>query len=319
MGEFANLVGDRGEEIVKYLFEELLGYSQYQEKIDIKCVDGENHHINPEKTKKSHGIDGFLYYKSPLEDSCLDIGIISSKYTTKKYPNSQLRPTFREYFKDLAWTLECFRNSEKKSDIESSVSGVETTKIYGVLFWLSNHQESFLEDTLPEISKSEFGGDSLIFDQIVYIDNARLSFLVSVLYPLRQKYGDKGYSFVYPLTGHNLLLEENKGFGYKFPIQFFSYDILPLRIEETIGNEKNITFYLACRKGFDAEDFNKIAGLAKTFNHLQATKRTIISFPDYNEVNHKNLVKQKLSSFLDEDFTDQIIVTGYNLDFRNFK
>ena len=311
MGEISKNIGERGEEIIEYLFKELLGYPHYSKGISINCINGEDHNPIIGKSKSTHGIDGLIYCKSPLIDNCLEIGIISSKFTNKPYPSTNTK--FKEHFKDLAWTIECFNNSPKRASIERKVDSVDKTEITGLLFWLSNDNDSFDKDTLEKYSKSQFSENELNFDKIIYIDNARIKFLTDFLEPIKDTFGVGNYSFIYPETGFNLLADKHKGFGSKFPLSFFSSDIIPLRIVE----KENVYLYLVCRKQYEKDDFAKIVGLAKTFNHLQATKKTFISFPNYNKVKHQSEIDEELASFIDEDFTKQIIVTSITPDFRN--
>ena len=313
MGEKSKNIGDRGEEIVEYLFKELLGYNQYRSNIPLNCNFNEEHSKKENSSRRTHGIDGLVSYKTPLVDDCLEIGVISSKFTNSQYPKSNLVSKFKEHFIDLGQTLECFKFSDLKSQIEESTSGVEKTQIIGVLFWLSNHQDSFKEDTTARVSKAKLGNLGLKFDKLIYVDNERINFIIDVLEPLKQLFGKENYSFVFPDTGLNLTPHSHYGFGQKFPLTFFAYDMLPIRIQYN----NDVIFYLACRKEFDTIDLKRIISLAKTFNHLQATSRTIISFANYNKLNHKDDVDSVLASFFDDDFVSQITIENYNNDFRN--
>lgn len=314
MGEKSKLLGEFGENIIEHLFKNYLGYPHYRSNISIDCSYEKDHSLKKDKERKTHGIDGLISYNSPLMDKTLEIGLISSKFTKKGYSNTP-RTKFRDFFKELAWTIQCFNHTDIKSDIESSSYNVENTAITGLLFWLTNSDES--KDIIDEISKAEFGGDGLKFEKILFIDDARIDFLISVIKPIRDKYSE--YDFVYPKTGFNNSPEFNESFGKKFPLDFFVYDLIPIRIiEETPLGGKGIYLYIACRKKFDPDELNRIIGLAKTFNHLEATSKTIISFPNYNYLDHNDIVKKQLSSFQDISFTSQIEVSNYNLDRRNF-
>lgn len=315
MGEKSKNIGERGEEIIEYLFTELLGYKHYRSGISIDCVNETEHALKKGSERTTHGIDGLVSYKTPLTDNCLEIGVISSKYTNKPYPNSALSNMFKSHFKDLAWTMECFQYSNHKSSIEANVTGVEKTEIVGILFWLSNNEESKNQDTTTEVSKVQLGGLGLKYDKIIYVDNARMDFLVNILEPIKVSVGRENYTFVYPNTGFNLRTDIHRGFGEKFPLPFFAYDIIPLRINK----DDTVILYLACRKKFDPDDLKKIIGLAKSFNHLQATTKTLIGFPNYNTSNNETTVKEILASILDDNFTSQIEVVNHNPDFRNLK
>lgn len=311
MGEYSKKIGDRGETIVSYIFKELLGFPHYRSNISIDCSFPTKHAKKEGDKRKTHGIDGLINHRSPLEDGRLDIEIISSKYTNESYPNSP-SSKFREYFKELAWTIKCFNHSQYKQEIESSAEHVIKTKIVGVLFWLSNHEDSMAEDITSKIANSRFGGDELTFDKIIFVDNSRASFLVDVLQPLKDKYGK--YDFVYPRTGMNNSPLLNENFGSICPLEFLTYNILPLRVVDSYGKK---TFILANRYRYDEKELPRIVGLAKTFNRLEATEKTIISFPNFNRIEHQDSVNSALSSLNDESFSSQIVVTNHNLDIRN--
>ncbi len=313
MGEYSKEIGERGEDIVEYLFKELLGYPYYRSNISISCSYGNEHNTNKNKEKTTHGIDGLVSYKNPLENTCLEIGVISVKYTKDKYPNSP-RSKFRGFFKDLAWTQQCFIHTEVKSEIESNATNVEDTVITGVLFWLSDNNDSKDKDILPEISKSQFAGDGLKFEKIIFVDNNRMSFIFNVLQSFKDKYGSENIDFVYPKTGRNIFPEHNENFGKQFPMDFFSYDILPIRI---VTEKEGVVFYLICRKPFDENELIQIIGLAKSFNHLEATSKTIIGFPNYKKLDSSDSINGILMGLADDSFKSQIQIINYNTDFRN--
>lgn len=312
MGEEAKLIGERGEDIIEYVFQELLGYPHYRKSLKIPCSFEEDHKKKEKSPRTTHGVDGLISYQSNLKDQCLEIGVIESKFKKDPYPNNP-RTLFRKYFKELAWTLQCFNHSDFLSEIQSNESGVTETEITGILFWLTNRSNDN-DDISNEIAKAEFGGDGLKFNKILFVDNARLYFLIKVLEPLKEKLGKENIDFVYPKTGFNNLPEHNKGFGQQFPIDFFAYDIIPMRLK----NNNDVFLYLACRKNFDTTEFIKILSLAQSFNLLQATRKTLISFPDYNELENKDDVTRILASLSDSSFSSQVKIGSYNLDFRNF-
>ena len=312
MGELSKEIGERGEEIVEYLFKELFGFPHYRSNVSISCSYNGEHGTNKDKIRKTHGIDGLVSYKNPLEGTCLEIGLVSVKYTKDKYPNSP-RNKFRSYFKELAWTIQCFNHTDVKSQIEAGATNVDTTIITGILFWLSDNVDSENQSLMQEISKSEFGGDGLKFDKILFIDNNRMTFIFNVLESFKNKYGSENIDFLYPKTGRNIYPEDNKNFGKQFPIDFFAFDILPLRISEN----NNVVLYLICRKPFDEEEFSQIVGLAKSFNHLEATSKTIIGFPDFNTLNDSDTINRILMGWEDNSFSSQIEVINYNVNFRN--
>ena len=87
MGEWSKSIGEKGEQIVKFVFEEILNFNALLENQSISCVKGKNHRkTSVEKDRTTHGIDGLVSYQNPLEDFSLDIGVISSKYIGGEYP-----------------------------------------------------------------------------------------------------------------------------------------------------------------------------------------------------------------------------------------
>ena len=313
MGEYSKEIGERGEDIVEYLFKELLGYPHYRSNISIPCSYGSEHSPKKDKIKTTHGVDGLVSYKTPLENTCLEIGVISVKYTKDKYPNSP-RSKFKNYFEDLAWTQQCFTLTDIKSEIERKSVNVDDTIITGVLFWLSDNEDSKDKDLLNDIAKSQFAGDGLKFDKIIFVDNSRMSFIYGVLQKFKDKYGSSNIDFIYPKTGRNLYPEHNENFGKQFPMDFFSYDILPLRI---VDENKKIALFLICKKPYDKNELIQIVGLAKSFNQLEATSETVIGFPDYNKIDNSDEIKSVLMGLADSSFNSQINVMNYNTDFRN--
>lgn len=133
MGEWSKSVGEKGEFIVKFIFENILNFNSPQENPSIDCVMGLKHKkANAKSNWSSHGIDGLMRYKSLVEDYSLDIGIISSKYVGGNYPSNP-SALFKSHIKDLAQTIECFYNSKLNNKIKQSYNGVNKTEIFGIL------------------------------------------------------------------------------------------------------------------------------------------------------------------------------------------
>lgn len=313
MGEWSKKIGEQGEDIVKYFFEELIGYkNSYRTNISINCNYSEQHKKKGAEKRLTHGIDGLVSYKSPLVDELLEIGVISSKYTFDKYP-SKPKEIFRDFFVELAYTMKCFLHSPNYREINSSASNVSDTTITGVLFYLSNSEESRSQNLIQEIVSTTFQGYNLIYDKILVIDNARLEFLFNLIQPIKNCYGSNNYDFIYPKTGMNNSTTQNNSFGKKLPLQYICSNIIPIRIKE--GN--NTILLIGTRDKFDEDDLLKLIGLSKEFNHLEATTKTIISFPDYNKLTHGEIVKKVLSHIESTEYSHQIEVVKHDFDFRN--
>jgi hypothetical protein len=313
MGEWSKVIGEQGEDIVKYFFEELIGYkNNYRNNISLKCSYSEDHKKKDAEKRLTHGIDGLISYKCPLVEELLEIGIISSKYSFDRYPPKP-KDKFKEYFVELAYTIKCFLNSTNYNEINSSISNVSNTSVTGVLVWLSNNDECKNYNIIPEISDTSFQGLSLKYDKILIVDNSRMEFLFNLIQPLKNLFGNENFDFVYPKTGMNNSMTQNNSFGKRLPLQLICSNIIPIRIKK--GNE--ILLLIGVRDEFDEFDLLKLIGLSKEFNHLEATTKTIISFPDYNKLKHQETVKKILSQIENLKYSDQIEVVKHDFDYRN--
>ncbi len=310
-GEKSKRSGEHGESIVEKLFKELLGFPAYRSNLSIPCESQKEHsEIRVNSKSQSHGIDGLIHYNSPLKSEVLEIGYISVKHTQGKYPGSP-RTKFKEYFIDLATGLECFQYSDEKKDIEKNTYDVKSTRVTGVLFWLSNSDEDN-NSIIAELSKSQLESLSIKFDRLIVVDNSRLQFIHKTV--SRVAYLSLGkYSFVYPTTGLNLKANFNENFGGVFPLDFFAYDIIPLRF----SMNDRIYFLLSSRENIDEEHLAQIISLSKTFDKLEATSSIFLAFNNYNSFEHDDMIKKVKSRFTDSSFIKLIKVVSLDLDFKN--
>ena len=152
----------------------------------------------------------------------------------------------------------------------------------------------------------------LNFDRIIVVDSSRLQFIYKTVSNIKS-ISHNNYSFVYPATGLNLKANFNENFGDIFPLDFFAYDILPIRF--SIGT--NVYFLLSCRDSIDEEHLAQIISLAKTFDKLEATSSIFISFKNYNSFNHDDMINKVKGRFSDNSFIKLIKVVSHDLDFKN--
>lgn len=314
MGEWSKKIGEQGENIVKYFFEELVGFQNiYRSGIEIPCSFSERHKKDNAKQRLTHGIDGLISYACPLVEELLEIGVVSVKYSVDKYP-SDPKSKFKDWFIELAYTMRCFSNSDEYHKVNASISDVSDTSISGLLIWLSNSEEDKNRNVLPDISNSTFSGNELIYDKIIVVDNARMNFLFNLIQPIKNSFGEKNFDFVYHKTGMNNTLSQRFSFGKKLPIQYISSDIIPIRL--TKGDD--IFLVIGTRDNFNPDDLLRLIALSKEFNHLEATSKTLISFPDYNKLIHEDIVKSVLAQISNNSsYINQIEVVKHDFDFRN--
>jgi hypothetical protein len=312
MGEWSKSIGEKGEEIVEYFFKEVLGYDNILYNESIGCNKGVKHKDkNTKGPKTTHGVDALLSVKSPLEDQLLDISIVSSKYTSKIYPNSP-KSTFKEHIADLAYTIECFKNSKLYSDINHSFSNVSRTEITGVLVWASN-KSPLNENIVAKIANTQLD-TNIVFDKIIVIDNNRINFLVQTVHQAKKEFGYENVKFVYHNTSLNNINLQSSSYGNFLPTQYFFSDIIPVRID----NKGQIEFVIFSKENFSKENFSKLLDFAKSFDHLDTTSKTILSFPDYNDLEHDAIIKSELFKFTGYKYQKNLFVKEHSTDFRNY-
>lgn len=309
MGEWSKSVGEKGEYLLKFLFEEILNFNSLIENQSIDCNNGPKHQIS-KGPRTTHGLDGIISYVNPLEDSTLDIGIISSKYEGKeyvKYPSSK----FKQHLKDLGFAIECFKNSKIKNSINKNFSSINKTEVIGILLWLSN--ESALDFELaPKIANIQID-EIWGVDKIILIDNNRINFLYESVYASIKSNGLENVDFVYHDTGLNTLSLQKSYFGKTFPMQYLYSDLILLRIN-TIAD---VEFHVYINDIFDEFQFTQILNFAKTFDKLTAAKKIVIFYRHYDYLLAENLVKEKLAQFTNYRLNVNLEIRNFPSNFRN--
>lgn len=308
MGEWSKSIGEEGERITKFVFEDILEFNSLQENISTKCIKGEKHKT-AEKDKTTHGIDGLIYYESPVEDNLLDIVLISSKYTLEyaKYPKSD----FKSHIKDLAFTLECFKSSKIKSDINYKFNNVNKTDLTGILVWLSNDSEKDY-DIISKIKNTTLSSD-LKFDRIIILDNQRVNFLYESIFKIKQLYGKENVDFVYHNSGLNFDKIQRSSFGKIFPLNYLYSDIIVLRV----FNKEEVVLQIFINDDFSSTSFSQILSFAKTFDQVNAAKKIILNYKNYDSLRDQNIVKDALVNFKDYIFGLNLSVKKFPSDFRS--
>ncbi len=124
MGELSNQIGKNGEKIIDVLFRDLLGYNNYRGGLSIDCHNNTDHAELRNNKSTTHGLDGLVHYKTPLDEEILEIGYISVKHTNNTYPKYP-RGKFKKHFIDLATAIECFKYSTLLSDIQGKIKKVK--------------------------------------------------------------------------------------------------------------------------------------------------------------------------------------------------
>ncbi|MEC3876422.1 GapS4a family protein [Chryseobacterium salviniae] len=310
MGEWSKSVGEKGENVCKFIFENILNFNSLIENESISCIKGSKHRKkNSESNRKTHGIDGLVSYRNPLEDYSLDIGIISSKYTADSYPNS---PTtvFKEHLADLAQTIECFSNSKIINNLNQNYTEVTKTETVGILVWLSNKSDlSF--DLISKVNNIQIDSD-LIFDRIILLDNNKVTFLYDSIFNVKKTFGSENVDFVYHNSGLNIVSQQNS-FGKIFPLNYLYSDIIALRIISKEG----ILLSIFINDYFEESKFAQFLNFAKSFDHLNSVNKIILNFRNYDYLINEKSVKEKLTNFPMYILNKNLEINQFPSDFRN--
>lgn len=305
MGEWSKSIGEKGEKITKFIFEEILNINSLEENTSISCFNGEKH-IKAKKPRQTHGIDGLYHYENPLEDELLEIVLISSKYTLN-YPQSP-KSKFKEHLKDLAEAIECFKLSKENSDINQRYNSVSKTIWTGILVWLSN-DDTKDSNVISKVSNSIISSE-LEFDKIILLDNKRIDFLYETIYKTKQL--NSSVKIVYHNTSLNQGSINELSYGDKFPVDYLYADVIHLRVEK--NNE--VTFLIFINDNFDRVNFSQILSFAKTYDFLNAIDKTVINYLDYDSLKHEKTVKSVLNDYQSFKLDSNLQLMKFPNDFR---
>ncbi len=308
MGEWSKSVGEKGEAIVKFLFEDILGFNNLVENNTIQCTKGKDHKTGKSE-KTTHGIDGLVTLNSPVEDYLLDIGVISSKFT-KKYPKNP-NALFKSHLKDLAYTIECFNSSKLKNDCNQRFSDVEKTEVTGILCWLSD-DDPIDYDLVSQVHKI-IVDNTLIFDKIILLDNNKANFLYESIHISNERFGTSYVDYIYHNSSLNSNHTQSESYGKIFPLNYLYSDVILLRAEK----ESNIYLLAFINNNYSKESLLLILSFLKSFNYLNSVNRIEISYLDYNNLENENSVKEALSEFNNYKLGKNLTIKKLQSDFRS--
>lgn len=270
-GEISKAIGERGEEVAKKIFQEILGYENILTGLNLDCFKGEEHKLSRAKSdRSSHGIDGLIGDMSELSNRTLDIGYISVKKTEKVgYKKSDLS----KHIRDIAYGLECFKKSKTLSDFKKNYSNVKDAEIVGILVWVSD-----LDDLYKSVDEylSEFNMPATLdFDNIIILDNKKNSFFIDTVLQDKNIYGKENISFVYHNSGLNPSIQQY--YGKKIPLYYLYSDIIVTRI--TTKDEVILKFFYTGE--FEQDILRGMIDLAIDYDKLDSISKVIFSFKNY--------------------------------------
>jgi hypothetical protein len=308
MGEWSKTVGEFGEQTVAN-FLKIIGWTNAPSNLEIRCLNPESH--SDSGSRSTHGIDFNFSYKSPLIDGVLKNVCVSVKYTSNKYPSSP-SSTFKAYFQDLVYAIECFANSEMKRNITSHHTGVESIEDVGVIFWLSNDVGTY-DDMISKVAGIQTLTSNKV-NSILLVDNKRIEFIYSAIRFAKYKFPNHEIDFFYPSTGKNIIPTTKQSYGKILPVEYINASIIPIRIENmTSGNVHLLLFTIDL---FSTMDLKRLIGLSQELCGSW-TSSVYITFPDYDELLHKNEVRIVQSSFENKQIVKNLLVDSYKDNFKS--
>ncbi|MBB1475063.1 hypothetical protein [Shewanella sp. SG41-3] len=292
MGEDSKSIGEQGELIVRR-FLELIGWVAYQSNIPINCMHSIEHKsTTAKKERKTHGIDYFYANKSNLKINTLDNIVISVKYSASEYPKYP-STKFKEHITDLSQTLECFIRSNLRTDSIAEFNDQRSIKKaddLGVLFWINNCKKS-QQNIVKEVANIEIPKE-LKFSKIYLVDNSRVSFIHKTITYLKNKYENHEVNFHYNQSDANFSDPDIIKYGTIMPVEYLTADIIPFRLI----NDQETIFGISINDNFSEENLNSILAYASDISQ-DFTNELIILFPDYDNLEHKNIYEKVAGRF----------------------
>ena len=310
MGEVSKTSGELGEDYV-HDFLNLIGWTTSQENETIKCHESDKHNTTKAiKGKQTHGIDELFIYESPMDIGTMIHSVISVKHTIKEYPPVP-NGKFKEFFNDLAYTIECYENSDL-IDLQRENQSLDNEEIIGVLFWLSSPSD----DNHSIISKvnTSILKDDLLYKRIHIIDNDRISFLRKSIDLVEEKFKGFEREFYYIDTPNNLDDSNKKYSGKILPVEMLSSDIQIFRLQK----DKQIIVALVSKDKYCKDSLKRILGLAHRISN-NLTSNIQIFFPSLNHKMYKSEITSVKSIFKDKLFINTTEVYGYDIGYRGSK
>jgi|GEM_PF-356511 len=310
MGENSKSSGELGESYVSK-FLKLIGWDNTQSNESLTCCETAKHNTNDSKDgRKTHGIDELYTYESPMDSNTLTHAIVSVKHTDNKYPTSP-NSTFKKYVTDLAYTIECFKESDLINQNRENTKR-NNEEIIGVLIWLSSedNRSASLIDKLNNPTLK----DDLLYERIHILDNDRIEFITKSINLIKENFNQYKYSFYYIDTPNNLA-DSNKTYnGNILPIEMLSSDIQIFKLEK----EKEIILVIVMKDEFNKDSLKRILGLAhRISNNLTSNVQIFFPFFEHGKKENINAVKTVKNQFKEKEFINTTIISGYNIGFKD--
>lgn len=145
------------------------------------------------------------------------------------------------------------------------------------------------------------------------MDNSKVNFLYESIFRTKEIFGNDNVDFVYHNSGLNFTSIQENSYGKIFPLNYLYSDIIALR---TAKNNR-ITLSIFINDDFEEEQFVQLLNFAKSFDHLNAVDKIILSYKTYDYLTNENIVKEKLVKFPMYKLGENLEIKKFPSDFRN--
>ena len=311
MGELSKKIGEHGEKIV-LSFIEKIGWKSPSEGETLPCNKSATHQRKSNSVRKTHGIDLFYSYKSQLEDFTVNNILISVKFTSNAYPPTP-NSKFKEHFKDIAETIECFARSDLRNETNKEYEnyGIRRSNDTGVLFWISSNREGD-QDIVSKISGVTFSKE-LDFSNIQIIDNSRAAYIYNTISTIERLHNNSEIKFHYAFSSSNYTDQNIEKYGAIFPVEYLTSPIIPIRIiDPSTGKQK---FCISSIESYNEEAMKRLLNFASDISQ-DFSNEFVFLFTSYDELQDRASVNKCIRTLGDKSGRINISVHSSTNDFR---
>jgi hypothetical protein len=310
MGELQKKIGEHGEKVVLNFIKKI-GWSSPSDGESLQCNKPEKHQRSGASPRTTHGIDLFFSYKSKLESFAVDNVLISVKYTSKPYP-SPPNTKFKEHFKDIAETVECFARSELRHQTNSEYDnlGVRKSNDAGVLFWLSGDREGE-QDVVSRVNGVILDKE-LEFGNIQIVDNSRASFIYNSISTAERIYSEQNVYFHYAFSSSNFTDQNIEKYGKVIPFEYLTSPIIPMRI---IDNNNKQKFCISSIENYNDDAMKRLLNFASDISQ-DFSDEFVFLFTRYDDLEDGPSVKKCIRTLGDRASSVKVTVHCSDNDFR---
>lgn len=316
MGEKSKSTGEAGEIVAKKILE-MIGWKNLLEGYDIKCLHPLEHQIKQSK-RRTHGLDFFASYESPLINHRLDCIPVSMKYR-KEYPKKNPTSEFKDFIIDISGAKECLKYNNIAN--LKKTKAIKQKKFSGVILWLAynDEQEADIIERITDFRSTETFDNN--YGTVYLVDNKRANFILGIFDFLKNSYSDYQHEFFYPKTSYQLNQDITtiRSSGEILPLQFINSSVIPIKLIKEQKGDSEEMLVLFSITGFDRDHFKRFVGMSYSLTVGWGNK-IIFCFPDYHKLTHEHSISEVLHSFEDQKYANKIEVRKFSFgDFRKLE